>query len=496
MALGIFSSRWILQGLGPIDYGLMAVVGALIAFVTFLNGAMAVASARFFAYSIGRGDVEDTNRWFNVSLCIHLIAPLCLVTVGWFVGEWALEDFLNIPPLRIDTARWVFRLSMLSAFQTMALSPFLGMFIAKQHITEISIWRTVTSLANFCLAYAVLSATGDSWLFYCIGSVTITIALGMTQVFRALRLFKECRINFDMWWDYSKMQKVLSFSGWSLFGAAGGLLRSNGIAILLNKYFNPVSYSYVNASYAVGITLSNYTQTLSASLMGAFVPEMTANEGSGERQKMLNQASQVSKLGTYLTLLFAVPLLLEIDYVLELWLQEPPQLAASMCSLILFTFIIDRLSAGQMVAVAANGRIAGYQMMLGGFLILTLPIAWFFLEHEFDAVSVCWAYIITVTMCSVGRVLWAKKLVGLSPRLWVKDVLIPCSTVLAVGLVVGSVAQMIWAWDSFLRLCVVIATTLFSSLLLGWLVVLKYDERRYFLSGLRALLRRFFVKAS
>jgi len=187
---------------------------------------------------------------------------------------------------------------------------------------------------------------------------------------------------------------------------------------------------------------------------------------------------------------------LEIDYVLELWLQEPPQLAASMCSLILFTFIIDRLSAGQMVAVAANGRIAGYQMMLGGFLILTLPIAWFFLELEFDAVSVCWAYIITVTMCSVGRVLWAKKLVGLSPRLWVKDVLIPCSTVLAVGLVVGSVAQMIWAWDSFLRLCVVIATTLFSSLLLGWLVVLKYDERRYFLSGLRALLRRFFVKAS
>ena len=116
MALGLFSSRWVLQGLGAVDYGLMGVVGALIIFVTFLNQVMSNASARFFAFSIGAGDFEDTKQWFNVSIFIHLLLPSCLLCVGWPLGGVGRRRVSYIPAERLGTAHWVLRLSLLSAF--------------------------------------------------------------------------------------------------------------------------------------------------------------------------------------------------------------------------------------------------------------------------------------------------------------------------------------------------------------------------------------------
>ena len=482
MALGLFSSRWVLQGLGAVDYGLMGVVGALIIFVTFLNQVMSNASARFFAFSIGAGDFEDTKQWFNVSIFIHLLLPSCLLCVGWPLGEWAVGGFLNIPAERLGTAHWVLRLSLLSAFFSMVTTPYIGMCIAKQKIAEISIWGVLGSIANFGLAYAVLITNRDSWLLYCAGTVCIVITIRMIQVYRAYIMFQECRISRVLWRDPKRIRKVLSFSGWTLFGAIGGLLRGNGIAILLNKYFAPSQFPQVNASYSIGSSLSGYTQTLSTALMTAFSPEITSTEGRGDRLRMLKQASLASKFGTFLILLLAIPLFLEVDYVLLVWLKEPPAFAASMCTLSLITFMIDRVTAGQMIAVAAKGQVASYQMMLGGFLLLTLPIAWLFLAYGFNAVSVFWAYIITMTLCSVGRVFLAERLVDYSPLVWLKEVFIPCAVVLVCGLLFGYLVQTSIGEASFIRLFVVTLATLISSFVLGWLFIMSVDERRYFIS--------------
>jgi len=55
MVLGLFSSRWVLEALGAVDYGLMGVVGVLIVFVMFFNCVTACSCDRFFAYSLGSG---------------------------------------------------------------------------------------------------------------------------------------------------------------------------------------------------------------------------------------------------------------------------------------------------------------------------------------------------------------------------------------------------------------------------------------------------------
>ncbi len=96
-ALGLFSTRWVLGALGQSDFGLFAVVGSIITFIVFLNGVMAGSAARHFAYSIGEGDTEQVNQWFNAALSIHLILPVALIMVGWPIGEYCIDKVLTIP---------------------------------------------------------------------------------------------------------------------------------------------------------------------------------------------------------------------------------------------------------------------------------------------------------------------------------------------------------------------------------------------------------------
>lgn len=484
MALGLLGSRWIFGSLGEVDYGLMAVVSALIATVYFINMGISSASARYFAFSIGEGAPERTNRWFNAALCLHVLLVPVLMLIVWLLGEWALRDFLNIPEARLKTAFWVFRISLLTAFCGLALSPFIDMFIAKQNILEVSLWALLTSFVNFGLAFSLLHYSGDRWLFITAGMASFSIFALCAQAIRATILYEECRIRFSLWLEVARIWELCKFSGWGLFGAMGELCRGQGLAVLLNHRFTPIRYPQVNASYAVGLSLSSYTQSLSHALMQAFTPEITATEGRGERAKMLQHANRVSKFGTFLTLLFAIPLILEINYVLKLWLVEPPQLAGPMTTLILIAFIIERCTSGQTAAIHAKGKIAGYHLTVGGGMILTVPIAYGLFLYGFGAIAVCWAYLFTVLLCLFGKLYWAKRLVGLSPRTWLREVLMPCCAVLAGGLVVGWLVRQCFEQPSLVRLCAVVVMTLLSSATIGWLAVLGSAERAYLLTSL------------
>ena len=496
MGLGLFSARWVLQALGPVDFGLIGVVGALITFIAFFSNLMAGSAARFFAFSIGRGDLEETRKWFNTSLSLHLTIPLILILMGWPLGEYAIVHYLNIPPDRLLTARWVFRFSLIAALWNMSATPFLGMYIAKQRIAERSLWDLVTSMACFLFFFSLTRYKGDAWLLYSAGIVTISISVGLVQVIRAWRFFPECRLNLTYWWDRQRIREIVTFSGWNLFGGVGGLIRSQGSAILLNRFFNPLLFPQVNASYAVGMQISGQTQTFSTALLTAFTPEITALEGKGDREQMLKQANRASKFGTYLVMLFAIPVMLEIENILVLWLKEPPQLAGLFCQLILATFLIDRITVGQMVAVAARGRIAGYQMMLGSLLALTLPLAWILLRRGGDATVVGWAFVITMTLCSLGRLFWARYLVGFSIRIWFVNVFLPCLWVLLAGVICGRLMIAVWPEPSFWRLCAVTGVTLLSSAGLGWSLFFSREEKRFAVINLANLLHKLgFAKA-
>lgn len=480
--LALFSIRWVLSALGQTDFGLFNVVGSLILFITFLNAVMAASVVRHFAFAIGQGTLEEINRWFNAALSIHVLFSIVLIAIGWLIGEYVVTHVLTIPIDRTEACLWVFRISLIAAFVSMVSVPFVAMFTAMQRIAVISAWGILHSVMTFVLALSLTHVPGDRFLFYGAGMVVIIVVIQLAQVISAIVSFSECRIVFQSWFDRNRLREICTFAGWNLIGSLGGILRDHGSVILLNIYFG----AKVNAAYSIASQVSSQTNHLATVLLGVFSPEIVTSEGRGDRARMLSLAQRASKIGTVLVLLFAVPLMVEVDYILTLWLRETPVYAPLLCQLMLAACILDRLSAGYMLAVNAHGRIAAYQVTLGTILVMTLPVAWTLLKMGAPPTSVGIAFIITMFAVSTGRVLWVRTLFGVSIRRWLGEVVLPSCIV---GFAALSAAMMLQLFlhQSILRLIIIFAVDIMIVLLTSWYFTLDKDEHRFVKKNLRHL---------
>lgn len=492
LVCGLFTSRWVLMALGQSDYGLYGVVGGLTAFIAFFNGLMAGAVARFYAFSVGQAKVAGTQgeglevcrQWFNTAVLIHSAVPLVLMAIGYPIGMWAVEHFLTIPPERVEACRWVFRYVCLSCFVGMVNVPFQAMYTAKQYIAELTIYSFVTTTLNVCFLYFMVTHPGDWLAKYALWTCLLSVVPQFLICLRAVQVFPECRFRLPYLWSWRRIRSLVNFAGWQAFGVLGRLLQGQGIAILINKYFN----SGANAAMSIGTIVSTQADSLAGSMIGAFSPAITNARGANDWAKMRRMAYRTCKIGTLLTLLFALPLALELPEVLRLWLKEPPEYAAGLCWAILAMIVVDKTAVGHMLAVNANGRVAKYQMVLGTTLILTLPLAWLFVALGWGVYAVGWAMVLTMMGCAWGRVWFARKLVGMSARYWLFRILLPLTLLTVVSGAVGLVPRLFWG-PSFWRVCLTTAVTEAVLLPTAWFLLLDRDERDFLLSRLPILKR-------
>jgi O-antigen/teichoic acid export membrane protein len=472
--LGLFSTRWVLDAIGQSDFGLFAVVGSIITFIMFLNGVMANSAARYFAYSIGEGDIEKVNEWFNSTLSIHLILPICLILIGWPVGEYCIDNYLLIPNHRLITAHVVFRISLLSAFVSMVTIPFSAMFTAKQQMRSLAVWGTFQSLFSFSFSYLLDRLSGDLLLIYSIGIVSITIVIQIGLSVHAMIVFYECRVRRVHMLNIERFIKILSFAGWSFIGSFGAILRNQGSAIMLNIYFGPK----VNAAFGIANTVAAQVMTMSNAMTGAFSPEMNASEGRGDRNYMINTALRMCKFSTLLVMLLAIPMIAEVEFILRLWLHDVPQYSGRLCQLMLLMFIIEQMTIGYMSAVNAQGKIAAYQATLGTILVMTLPLELLFLRAKYPPTSVGVAFVITMAIVSLGRVYWGQYLLNMPVKAWFVNVFLPCFIVGIISLIMEIFIIFIMPSSSFRFLMVTVAGIL-SIVILGWYIVLNSSEKSF-----------------
>jgi len=474
--LALFSSRWVLQALGASDYGLFSVVGAIIVFITFLNGNMAASAARHLAFAIGRGESDEANKWFNTALGIHLLLPTVLVLIGLPIGEYCIREVFTIPAERIGVCIWVFRISLIVAFVNMLATPYMAMFNAKQHFSEAAVWGVFLSVYNFLLAYTLTKLSGDLLLGYAgFGMLGQILFLGI-QIARARILFPECRCRLAYWFNRKRFAELFTFAAWSLFGTLGFILRTQGSSILINLFFG----TKMNAAFGIGSTVSNQASTFSTALRGALAPEITASEGRGERDRVINLAMRACKFSVLLIMLFAIPLLVEMKYVLVLWLREPPPYTTVFCCLMLSELLIDALTIGHMLAVNASGKIAAYQTVLGTMNALALPLAWIFLKLGNPPAYVGVAALIATSLIMIGRLLFARHQIGMTTWRWAREVFLPC-VVAGLGSAGAAAIWQLWMPASLLRLFVSSGASFCAIGLLGWFLVLSPQERAFLL---------------
>ena len=298
-------------------------------------------------------------------------------------------------------------------------------------------------------------------------------------------VFDECRLRFSYMGLGSYMKKLASYAGWQTFGGLGYIARHQFLTVVVNRFFGPK----ITASFSVGGTVSGEATALTGALNAAFAPAITTACGEGSIQRMQFMSYQASKFGTLLTLLFAIPMALEMDTILAIWLKDVPQWTNGICLIMLAVVVVEKLSLGHGLGLNASGKVARFQFCRGIACMTAVPfsIAGAFFFHHVYAVAI--ALLATTFIACCSDVWVAGKDIGLSVKYWIFRISIPIATVGTLTWAIGSLSCYSLS-ASFLRVLVTATITSMVIISCSWLFVLDSQEKVFIKHKLEQLFRR------
>ncbi len=477
-ACGVFGGRWALMSLGEVDYGLHGLVGGLTAFIGFLNGVLAAAVGRFYALSVGQSrkdpaaGLEEARRWFSIALLIHTAVPAVLLAIGWPIGEWAIRCFLTIPPDRVNACLWVFRFCCVGCFIGMVSVPFNAFYGAKQYIAELMIYGFATTTLNICVLYYMVTHPRDWLVFYAGWLLVLGLIPSLIITGRAMKIFPECRFSLAYCRDWGRFRRLFSYAFWQFFGSLSVLMRGQGIAILVNKYFGPS----FNASLAIARNVNGKATELGASLLGAFGPAITNAWGEGNLDRARKLAMNVCKFSVLASFVFVLPLMIELPYAMRLWLKTPPDWVTPLCCAVMMQIMINRTTKGHLVLIQATGRIGLYESVAAGLCLMMLPVAWLLIELGLGPWGLCISFVVVTAAYAWVRPFFASRLAGLSTRIWLRRVLFPLAVLAVATLGVGLLCRAMMP-EGFVRLVVTTISCEAVLLPLAWVILFDAEDR-------------------
>ncbi len=482
LVLGLVTTRWLLLALGQMDYGLRGLVGGLAAFVTMINRHFAGAAARYYASSIGMARKEgnqqnglmECRRWFSVAVSVHTTLPLALLAIGWPLGEYAVGNWLVIPPERLSASLWVWRFTCLSALTAMMNVPFRALYTAKQEIAEMTIYSMAETTVTVFLLYYMVTHPADWLAKYAFLHCLIAIVPRLLICLRAIRVYPECRLRRDCLWRWRDIKELAAYSFWNAYGDLGRIARGQGLAVVVNLFFGAVA----NAAMAIANKLSARANTFAKSMTNAFNPAIIASFASGNLNRMMGLVFRTDKLSSMMVVVVSTPLFLEVHEVMRLWLKMPPPESPWLCDCVLVLTLVAQMTIGQRVAIAATGKIALNRFLDGTVRLLAIPIAIAFISAGCGLFSIVYAQLVTSMIVHVIHIWNASRLAGVSAVQWFRKVFGPVMTASAISGLVGLLPRLTLA-PGLRRVVLTTLACELALLPLVWFVLLDADEKEY-----------------
>ena len=388
--VGLFTSRYTIEALGISDYGLYSIVGGVVTVFTFINTIMVAATYRFLAFEMGRGEDGEVNKVFNICFNIHAVLAVLVLILNEIVGVYYVKNFLNVEINQVENAVFVLRLSALATFFSILSIPHQGLLTANENFLFKSIVEIIRSLLGLGIAlYLLVFSEKKFILFAILIAFANLIPSVLYYIYCRIKYFKH--IEFRFYGDITKYKEVLSFTGWNIIGAASVVGQNTGTPIIINSFFGTT----MNAAFSIGNQVKSIISQFASNLAQAAVPQITKNYSSGNTERSINIVSYTSKYTWFLMLFPALPILLETNYLLNLWLVEVPDFTVSFTRLLLIFTLVNGLGNGIGAVIQATGKIKIFQLVLSSTTLVGLPIGYYFYSLGYNPNSIVYVFIAT-----------------------------------------------------------------------------------------------------
>lgn len=388
---GLLASRYILEVLGSSDFGLYSVVGGLVFIMAFLNDVMVTSTFRFISYELGKNTISSVNKIFNISLVIHIVIGAITLSLGETIGVYLVKNYITILPEKLSDALFIFRCSIFSTVFSIVQVPFRGLLIAKEKFVSTSIVEIVRSVLRLLSVLVLFLYDGNKLRLFALLNILIAL-VSFSHYY--IYCFKEY-YNYIKWKfnsSFLNYKKILSFSFWTMFGATAHIGEIQGNALIINNFYGTI----LNASFSIANQVNNLVKTFAQNINKAVIPQITKNYSSGNSKRTTDLVIYSCKFSYFSMLFIALPILMETNFLVELWLSVIPNYTVIFIQIMIINALISTTTAGIPSYVQATGEIKYFQIILSIVKLSGLPISYLLLKLGFEP------YFILISFTFIG----------------------------------------------------------------------------------------------
>lgn len=419
MVISLYTSRVVLQVLGVEDYGVYQVVGGLVAMFSVISSSLSSAISRFITFEIGRGDMERLKRIFSTSIIIQLCLCVIVALAVEIGGLWFMHTEMQIPAGRLDAAEWVLHCSVLTFCINLLSIPYNACIIAHEHMKAFAYVSVVEAVLKLGILFLIIYSPIDGLVTYAILLTLVAALIRLAYTVYCHKHFEETKTKLIF--DKSIFKEMSGFSGWSFFNNTSFILNNQGVSMLMNVFFGVT----VNAARGIAIQVESAVLQFVNNFTTALNPQITKSYANGDLDNMYKLVCRGAKFSFFSMLILSLPIILEANQILSLWLTKVPEHTVIFVQLSMIMGMCDCIGTTGYTACMATGKLKRYSLTLTPLIVLEFPLSWLLFYYGASVESSYYLYILIKLLVLFVRMYLMQSMIGLNCLMYIKGVFLP-----------------------------------------------------------------------
>lgn len=466
MFLSFFTTRYILEALGEVNFGLYNIIAGIVFLFSFIATTMATTSQRFISYSMGASkDIADVKKVIGASISLHMVIAVVAATFVVIGGLIFIYNILNIPSGSYGDATFILYTVSVGLIGTILSVPFEAILMAHENIIFVTLCQICSSLSRLVTAIVLLSFSTDRLRIYAVIMSVIPFILLFVQALYCLHKYSETRFSISDLKHWDLFREMGQFAGWVMVGTTCTTIRNQGVSILLNMFWGVIVNAANGIAGQVSCTLAYFSTSLTTSLR----PQLVKSAGNKDIQRMNTLIIAACKYPLLLISLFGIPLIIAMPYILSLWLKTVPDYTSTFCRLLIISTLFNQSTIGLTIGMEACGKIKYVHTCVGITFLLMLPIGYLLAAKGFSPQSIMWCVVVSEIAASIIRIIIAAKTISLNVTMFVKDIIIRSALIIAI---VTGISYFVWTH---------LVPNIFSFLIFGIVYFVEFLFMLYFI---------------
>lgn len=470
----LYATRLLLSELGVENFGILNLTIGIMSMLGFLNAALSNTSLRFMAYAKGKNDYEQELKVFNITLLLHFLLALILVIIFFSSSSFIIDNLLNIGSDKIEATKILMNCLIVGMFFTVVSVPYDAIINSNEDIFFVAVIGILESLLKLSAAIFISNLNNDKLIIYGYLLIVISFLLFFSKLIFAHVKYSESKINLNKYFDKELFKEIFSFSAYNTLGLSFQMLSFYGQGVVLNMFFGTI----VNAAQGIVNQISGQLSSFAGNMQKALRPMLIKSEGSGNREKMLSSTLTGNRLSFFMLMFFYIPVLIELDAILKLWLVNVPEYTIKFAQFYFIANLISQLYLSLGAAIESVGKIKRFKIYCSILSLLPLPISYFLFKNNYPPETIYMVFIFYTIFDALLHILIAKKECNLSIKEFIQNVIVKSFTTFCLIFLIVLIPHYLITEDYY-RLIAVFVINFLVYIPIVWIFGLSNNEKEF-----------------